>query len=260
MPFTLKPEYLQTIHYYFFALGMFSLVSAATFSDLSVYSYLFIGFYGTHSAVSWYVSWAMHRSMREVIVINSGRYALSHIVLTVWSAALAVLMWFLFDVNYEYLMFSLISVNFFALFLAGLWLALARMRLLQRFVSWQDRKQLDASREAVAEFRRKAKLYLVDDDMLLGYAWGSDRRIDGLFGDAARLNQAGDRKGFAGKVRELEIAICEMRMRELEEEIRVLGTPAGDEERQLLKHYQELSVTYRRRIVEYEKEFARFKA
>jgi len=89
----ISPRYLQIIHYYFFALGVVSFVAFVLFWGQGIFPYLFIAFYVAHSAISWYVSWFSHGRMREIYVMNTFRYAGSHIILTVLSGGMMVMFW-----------------------------------------------------------------------------------------------------------------------------------------------------------------------
>ena len=84
MKLYLKPEYFQTIHYYFFSLGVFSLTTALMFTEYSIYTFIFVGFYVAHSAISWYMSWFMHRKMKLVYIIQRSSYIVNHMVLCSW--------------------------------------------------------------------------------------------------------------------------------------------------------------------------------
>jgi len=249
-----KAEYLQIVHYYFFSLGIFSLTSAFLFWDYTIYSYLFVGFYILHSAISWYVSWVMYTRMQEVLIIKSRRYALSHIVLTLWTGGLAVVMWLLFEIEYESMMTSLLMINFFVIFLGGIWYIIGKFKVSEKYFEWQDRGKLDSARRAVMDFRETNKLKVVEDWIVDEYSWGSNESMDRLFIQAKRRRDEGDVRGFAEAARGIEMGLCDERLSDIDRKMSKMRKEEKPDEK-LLKTYQDIAIKYRKEISEYDKHF-----
>jgi hypothetical protein len=252
----LNPEYFQTIHYYFFCLGIFSLTSAFLFSSFGVLTYLFMVFYVANSAISWYISWFLHGRMQRIFYIKTWKYASVHVVLTLWSAGLAVMMWYLFADIYESFMSSIVMINFFVLFLGAMWYAISRFRFVEKFFEWQDREKMKDARGAVMSFRDSKGLKLVDDDTMNEYEFGKDDRLDHLFLIAKKEKSRGNQVEMADAVRDLEMGMTENRLDELlrkAEKLKKEQMSATDQ--QLLKTYETLIDGYRKKIVRYQQLF-----
>ncbi len=256
MGFYIGPEYFQTIHYYFFCLGIISFISVFLFWGYGIYSYIFLLFYIVHSAISWYVSWFMYARMRQILIINTMRYAASHVLLTIWSGGLALAFWYMYSAHYEAVLTSFLMINFFATFLGMIWYMLSKFRFMERIFEWQDRKELKKARDMMMAFREEKKVRLVDDELLNGYEWGSDSKIDRLFIQAKRQHEAGERL-FAETIREIEIALCDLRIRYLENKIEEFEKKVAlsGTDRRLLNTYRNLIRSYRKKIMDYNRLF-----
>ena len=251
----LRPEYFQTIHYYFFAIGIFTLTDAFLFSYSSMISYLLFGFYALDSVISWRISWTMQRRMKDLMVMQSRRYWSSHIILTVWSAGLAVALWLAFEADAEALLFSILMINFFLVFLGGIWYAFSRFRIAGRYFEWQEGKTIGSGKSALLSFRKKSRLRLVDDQVISGYRKGAIPSVDQLFSRMSGRQRGEDAAAIAGHFREIELKLCEARIRELERKLDSARKAGGREAPRAAATYAELIDSYRKRVPEYDKAF-----
>jgi hypothetical protein len=257
MGFYIAPEYFQTIHYYFFSLGIISFTSAVLFWGYGIYTYLFIIFYIVHSIISWYISWFMYLKMKEIFIINTLRYSLAHVFLTLWTGGLSVLFWYFFSTQYEAMLTSLLAINFFAVFLGVIWYLITRFKLTEKVFEWQESKDLRSARGSVIKFRKDEKIKLVEDNLMKKYHFGSNSNVDRLFLQAQRQQNVGDKGGFVKTIKNLETKMCESRINDLQAKIDTLEKMVikSETERQLLRTYQNLIRVYTKRMLDYDRVF-----
>ncbi len=254
MKLFLRPEHFQTVHYYFFSLGMFSLTIAFMFPLDSVFSFIFISFYTLHSAIAWYMSWFLHRRVKAIYIIQNARYIANHAVLTVISGGLAVAFYYVFSADFEAMMTSIITVNFFVVFLGFMWYAMGAMRVAEKFFEWQEERKLQIGRDMVLRFRKRRMIDLLDEEAIKGYKWGTDSSMDQAFMDVKVKSESG--ADFGDEVKRVELGLSELKISELERKIQNLETgDVSQSDMDLIKTYREAIKTQRRRMMEYEKRF-----
>ncbi len=259
MKLYIKPEHFQIVHYYFFSLGMFSLTIAFMFPLESVFSFMFMSFYAVHSAIAWYMSWFLHKRVKAIYIIQGASYIFHHVVLTVISGGIAIAFYYLFADSFEAMMTSILTINFFVIFLGFLWYFMGAMKIAERFVDWQEERKLQVGREMVMRFRKKRMIDLLDDETIKSYKWGSDNAIDQAFMDIKMKSEMGS--DFGDAVKDVEVRISELKIRELENKIMNIEkgevTPA---DANLVKSYRDAIKQQERRVMDYEKRFyKRFK-
>ncbi len=258
MALYIKPEYFQTIHYYFFSLGIFSLTTSFLFTSYNAYTYIFMGFYIVNSAISWYLSWFMHARMKAVFIIKTGRYAASHVFLTVFAGGTAVAMYWFFELQFESIITAFLMVNFFVIFMGFMWYVLGVTRIASRFLEWQERGRLDLGRDMVMRFREKKGLKLVDDETMRSYRWGTDAKVDSLFMQVKLKSGKGE--DFTELVRQLEMRISDLQVRELEQKIEKLGAgEPGKADKDMMDGYKSMVKSHEKSMLEYEKSLYRSK-
>ncbi len=256
----LAPEYFQTIHYYFFCLGIISFSSMFMFWSLGIYSYIFVAFYAAHSAIAWYVSLFLFSRVRNVFVVNTWRYVINHVVLIVFSVGVAAGMWYLsYAISYSFfeaVLTSLMEVNFFAIFMGMSWYILSKFRFVERLFDWIRSGDLRKARGIMLEFRKKNGLRLVDEDIVHRYSRGTSGKIDALFMQAKLQHDNKEMNQLPGTMRHIETALAEERIGELEKKIRDIesGTVSGTD-RQLVKTYQNLILSYTKKMTDYDEAF-----
>lgn len=257
MGFYIKPEHFQTIHYYFFSLGIFSFTTSLLFAAYNAYSYLLVALYVANSAMAWYMSWLMHSRMKTVFLIRMGSYVASHMLLTLVSGGASVLLYAFFQLDFEVFVTGFVMVNFFVIFLGLMWYAIGAMKIAERFFEWQDRGRLQTGREMVMRYRSKGGLKLVDDEAIRSYRWGTSAAIDQLFMQAKM--KAGKGEDFSEAVREIEMKLSGMRIQELEEKVENLKKAGDGSDEGLLKSYMGAIMSQERNVMDYEKELMKRK-
>ncbi len=253
MGFYIKPDYFETIHYYFFSLGIFSLTTSFLFTSYNAYTYIFMTFYIINSAISWYMSWFMHTRMKAVFVIRTGTYAATHVLLTVFSGGSAVFMYAYFQLEFESIVTSFIMINFFVVFLGFMWYILGALRISQKFFDWQEKGKLEIGMSMVMKCREKMGVKLVDDKTLRSYKWGTNPEIDQLFMDVKRKSEKGE--DFTAIVKRLEMKISEIDILELEAKMTKLGSSEKleDTDKRMMSSYEALIKSHEKNMLEYEK-------
>ncbi len=254
MKLLLKPEHFQTVHYYFFSLGMFSLTIAFMFPTYNFLSYIFMTFYVFHSAMAWYMSWFMHKRMEMVYVIRETRYIINHAILTVLSGGLAVAFYQIFQDYFEAMMTSILAVNFFVIFLGFIWYFMGLAKITGKFFEWQGGRKLRGGMEALKKFRNKNGIVLVSDKDLERYKFGTNSSIDKLFMDIKLKSEKGG--DFAGEAKEVEVRMSQLVINDLEKKIKELkNKKASTATLNLEKSYSESVEYQRKKLMEYEKAF-----
>ncbi|UCD02686.1 MAG: hypothetical protein JSV63_02755 [Candidatus Aenigmatarchaeota archaeon] len=254
MKIYIKPEYFQIIHYYFFSLGMFSLTIAFTVPLSDIYSYLFISFYIIHSAISWYISWFLYKRVSAIYIIHGTIYIFNHVVLTLLSGGSAVFFYYAFRIEFQAMMSSLITINFFIIFAGFIWYFLGLTKVIERFFEWQEGWKLREGRKAVMKFRKKQGLFLTSEDVVKTYKWGTDSTIDSALMSIKR--KAGEGIDFHEDVKALEIKLAKNRMSEMHERIVKLETgEMSESDRDLANSYLRAIKVLEKRIMDYEKRF-----
>lgn len=259
MKFYIRPEHFQTVHYYFFSLGMFTLTIAFMLPSYNIYSFIFMAFYITHSSISWYMSWFLHKKMKAFYIIQRTSYIAHHIILTLLSGGLAVTFYYIFEATFEAMVTSILAINFFVVFLGFIWYFMGVMKISEKFVEWQEGRKLQIGRDMVLRFRKKRMIDLLDDEAIKSYKWGTDNTIDQVFMDIKMKSEMGS--DFGDEVKEVEVGISELKIRELENKIGNIEkgevTPA---DMNLIKSYKEAIQQQQKRAMDYEKRFyVRFK-
>lgn len=254
MAIELKPAHFQTIHYYFFSLGVISLTSAFLMLSFDVISYIFIAFYIINSVISWQISVYLHTRSKDVFIIKTKKYIINHMVLIFWSAALSVFLWYLFHEVHGAVINSLISINFFIIFLTFFWYVIGKMGISKKYFSFKNKMALDSAKKIVENFNKKENIKLRGEDVIKSYEWGSSYKIDELFHKAKKIEKSGSHFEMMAVVRDIIIAIYEKRIFDLEEKIEEIGkVEINDAEKELMKSYQKLILDYRKELINFEK-------
>ena len=248
----IKPDYFQTIHYYFFSLGIFSLTTSFLFTSYNAYSYIFMAFYVVNSGVSWYMSWFMHTRMKAVFVIRTGSYAASHVILTLFSGGMAVGIYWLFEIQFEAIITAFIMINFFVLFMGLMWYILGTLKVTERFLDWQDKNKLEIGKDLVMKLRERKGVKLMDDDALRAYKFGTDPQIDRLFMEAKMKSENGE--DFLETARQIEMRMGELKIGELQGKVENISKgELSTAEKELLSSYRSLIKSHEKGMLEYEK-------
>jgi hypothetical protein len=173
---------LKFIHYFYFAMAIFGFVNAFFVGFESLFSLLFLAFYVLNSLVSWYMASVARKRMRRYVVIQSRRFLINHVILTVATVGLTLLIWvsgLVTDIN---LLRGLMTANYFTLFLAGLWYALSRTDLFKELFTVYDSYLFRKSRDFIIRIREKYRRHfgreIVSDKEIREYSYGTIREVD----------------------------------------------------------------------------------
>jgi len=247
-----SPYHLQMAHYYFFCMAVSSFTSAMLFYFEPLYSYIFLALYIIHSGISWHIAWFLNQRLEEIYIINSPRYALSHFILTVWSSVLSIMLWYIFRLEYNAVINSLFMINFFLIFFAMTWYLLSRLGAVKKLFEWYDTRKAKMLSDMVLRLREQTGKKLVRDEDITDYNYGSDQKIDRLLFNVKGLRHARDKEGLFLAIRDLELEIWRIKIKELEKRTEELGEGKEMSKRELVKVYSKLIDSYKKKRMEYE--------
>jgi hypothetical protein len=268
MGFYVPVSWLQAIHYYYFCIGIFSFASSIVFLSFPSYALLFIVSYALNSAVCWYLSWWVHKMVKQNLILNYRRYMLNHMILAVASVGVLALLVYMnfqgiFTASATQRQLSIrlvipefmdyvVGFNFFAFFSALMWSAALRLDVINKAFSTYNSMTLSRAKSLAAKLRKKMNTgTLVPADRFTSYKPGSSDRVDSILMDIWECRKS-PRKPDMMK---LELAICENLITEMSERVRAIGHSTGVNERDivLISNYQELMKRYSKDFYEYER-------
>ncbi len=183
----IRPERLQLLHYLYYSLSIFNFSSALVSAPAFAYFYYFLSFFLIHMALSWYVEYALRKTLSGFISISSASFATKHIAVTALSSLAAMLFWLSTPTNMTLVISfssprgpeffdSVVFLNYFTLSMSIFWLVLARTSLVS--------STLKLLHSGIIE---KAKLYFISEAKkrtllersdIESYRYGSDRLVD----------------------------------------------------------------------------------
>ncbi len=245
-------KYFQIIHYYYFCMGIFSFTAAIIFG-FPYYIY-FIMFYILHSAISWYVAYFMEKKMKKFVVIQSFGYIVSHVLLTVLTSGMTLVLWSYNIFIEKFLIDSIIFVNYYVFFLGLLWYAMVRFKIVGELFAYFDSLTLKRAKRLILNKRENLKLKkLITDIKIKSYEPGSEPEIDSILFSTWR-----ERKSkIVRNIYEFETKMCDKiieRFRERIERIRSEPVLRPTDEK-MIKSYEKFIQDYEKTALEYEKFF-----
>ena len=257
MRFYVSPQHVQTVHYYFFCLGMISLTAGIMHYFETAFSIIFLVFYAVHSAISWQTALFVHNRMKDIVFINSFRYAANHIVLTFVSVGSAIGLDFLMGEQYSSLIYALTLINFFVVFLAAIWFAIVRFDAVNRLFEWYDLKRFQKAKGILMQLRKEYGLELVSDSDIKSYRPGLNSGTDGIL---LRVMDASDGRGkeLPHLVKEFELELFRGRTEEMKAGMRKMVSAGITRSNEKLVSGQLLGIKHQeQKMMEYEKSFFR---
>lgn len=257
MGFYVRPEYFEVIHYYYFSIGIFSLMCAILFGFSAIYSFVFILLYVGQSSFGWYISWFMQKKMRQFVIPNSLSYAGVHVFFTFFVGGLTFGIWLLGALNEELLITIILYANYFIFFLAVVWYLTIKLGVVKALFDVYDSRIMENAKKLIIKTRETRKdvftKTIMSRESIKGYRTGSNPDIDEL------ILKAWKEKGsehLLKTVTEIEIALCNQLVVRLRKWIsdtsfKDVITPA---DRKGLTKYAQMVEEYARASMEYEKE------
>lgn len=251
---------LQIIHYYYFAMGIFSLTNAIFVGFESFFSLIFLGFYGANSAVAWYLAMVARKRMRTYVVVQSMGFAVRHVIVTLLAVLATSLIWVTDIIPDTGLLNSLLMVNYFVMFLAGMWYVIARTDLTKGAFQIYDNHVFRKSKKLIIRMRHAYHNFfgrqLVTEHELQDYSFGLIREADENF-----MNAWKNRKNLQYVLEcmgRIEIALARSSLARLNESIGDLKRePPSKYNEKLIAQSEKEADDEERSIIEYEKELYR---
>ncbi len=251
---------LKLIHYYYFAMGIFSVTNAFFVGFGSLFSILFMAFYGVNLVISMYIATVARRRMRDYIIIQSLGFFLKHVLITVATVGVTTLIWVSNVFQDVGLLSTMIFVNYLFLFLAGMWYILARTEFTHDLFQFYDTRIFRKSKKFMISIRRMNRTYydrqLVTERDIDTYKFGSIKVVDENILDAWKNKEQG--KFVMECMGRIELSIARFNLEDLQEKVSNLGLRTRDPLLiKELEKYEKRLKEKRKEIMLYEKEFFR---
>jgi len=256
MGFYVSPEYMETIHYYYFSIGVFSFMCAVIFSFSAVYSIAFTLLYIGLSAFAWYISWVMQKKMREFVIPNSLRFASEHVAFTFLVGGMTLGLWYFNALNEESLISSILYVNYFVFFMAVAWYLAMRFGFVKTVFDIYDSSIMERAKKLIIKTREDRKdiftRILISDNSIKNYKTGSNPEVDELL-----LNVWREKKTpkVLRRIAEIEITLCNSTVDRLKKWISETSSRSAisPRERESVTRYTQAIDEYAKALMEYEK-------
>ena len=251
---------LQFIHYYYFAMGIFSLSNAFFIGFGSPFSLIFLAFYGTNSAVAWYMSMVTRKRMKTYVVIQSLGFAIRHVIVTVVTVLATAMVWASGVIPDVGLLNTLLMVNYFVMFMAGMWYVITRTDLTRGLFQIYDDRIFRKSKKFIIKMRYAYHNFfgrqLITEHEIRDYKFGIIKEADENFVSAWK-----NRKKLQYVLEcmgRIEIALARYALSILKETIDDLRRePPSEQNIRLIKQSENEARDEEHDIMEYEKEFYR---
>jgi hypothetical protein len=174
----IKVEYLQYIHYLYFALGMFSLSNSILIGLGSASSVFLIAFYGIFMVISWTIAIGVRRMISNYFIVDSSASIARHVLLAVLSSCAAIAMWVYLD-QALILSLGIVSVNYFALFMVLIWYVFYKTKMAGKLLRSYNSRVLNKSKSLFITTRDKKDMAkLITDNDIRDYRYSSNGEVD----------------------------------------------------------------------------------
>lgn len=184
---------LKLIHYYYFAMGIFSFTNAIFAGIGTFLSYIFLVFYGIFLIISWYIAYVARKQLREYIIISSRSFFIKHIALTVGTVLLTSFIWIFGIIPEAEFLYMLMFANYLVFFMAGMWYILTRTDFVRSLFAFYDKRQFRKAKEFIIRTRKENFNYygreLITAIDINEYQYGFIVEVDEMM-ESARDNRA----------------------------------------------------------------------
>lgn len=245
-------KYFRLVHYYYFCIGIFTFVTAIMLGF--PYIIYLMALCIINSAISWYVSWFVHKSMKKFVVVSSRGYMLAHIVLTVIMSVMAMLFWFYQLSIGVFLIEWILYINFFSFFMGFIWYLMSRFKLVKQLFDYFSSLNFKRAKNLIISKREDLGLMkLMTDISIKTYEPGDDTEIDSILMAIWKEREADPRK----RIYHFEMKLCERTIERLRKRIREIESKGYVTaiDKRMVRSYEGFIRDYEKKAVEYEKIF-----
>jgi|GEM_PF-1275238 len=231
--------YLKILHYFFFSLAIFSLVSGVIFMEsftLESLNLLFLS--SIYSSVSVYIAFSIYRAYKKlaepIMVIRT--YVFPYVLFAFLTLVMTLSIIFIFPYMTE-LVYAFLFVNYYIIFFIAGGIIMSRFSVAKKTFEFYSNLGLIRAKRFASRYSR-----VVD---LKEYDVGTDTEADEL------LDNVWDHKDYPlPYVRALEIKVCEIKISNLGRSIQVLESRAerSPEENKLIGVFKAEKQNYIRKI------------
>jgi hypothetical protein len=249
---------LKLIHYFYFVIGIFGLTNAILLGVGSLFSLIFLGFYIANSGVSWYIAYVARRKMRDYLVVQSSSFFVNHTLLTLVTVALTIAVWVSGLITDLVLLNSLLLINFYVLFMAGMWYALTRTDFVSELFSVYDNFVFGRSKEFIIGIKRKNRGIfgsdLVTDKSIRDYKYGTIQEVD--YNLVTAWKNRKNKKFAIECMGRIQLTIASKAIDKIQEDLFALGgLPDRYENQKLIKQTKEEIKRRERDLMYFERNF-----
>ncbi len=250
MGFYIPTSWLQAVHYYYFCIGMFSFASSVMFGAYPEYAMIFVVSYVLNSGVCWYMSWWIHKKVRQQIILNYNKYMLYHLAAAM-AAVVPIMLLSSTGSGIPAIMDSVVWFNYFAFFTALIWSLGLRFDVINRLFSTYNSAVMGRAKAFAMKKRTELGTgTLVPAERFSSYKPGASDRTDSLFMDVWQNRKS---PGTKARLMRLELAMAEDHSREMENRLQSLGKSSNLAESDvfIISNYQKLIEKYNKESYHY---------
>lgn len=234
----LKPEYLKTIHYYYFFISVFSLFNAFILGIISLWDNIFfITLSLVNFCVSMYVTWISLKEMRKFLIIQYLKYIVYHFLIVLLASFCVLFLW-IFLSEEEILLFSwLLVLNligfviFFALSL------LNETERVTKIKSYYKKIQFDSAKKSVVRLAKKMDFDAVTIEMIKSLRYEEDKDFFNILLQIKTKKES----EATNELRELKTLLLERKIKDVEETVKKLKKkPMTSNNIESIKEYEKM--------------------
>lgn len=231
--------YLKILHYFFFALAVFTLTTGTMFFEsFTLESLNFFLLCAVYFVTSLYTAFLLYRSYTKlatpIIVVKT--YLLPYPILALWVFAMTLFLIYIFP-SLAGLVFSFLFVNYYIVFLLVLGVLIGRFGVARRLFEFYNTFNLKRAQVIASKYSRVIEVK--------GYEIGSDPKADEILDDIWK------HKDYPlAQVKKLEARLCEIEITKINKSIEILERwkERSNEEDKLLKRLKKEKLEYIKKI------------
>lgn len=270
MRFYIPVSWLQAIHYYYFAIGIFSFASAIVFLQFPEYAIFFIVSYILNTGMCFYLSWWVHKRVSKDVIFDYRKYIRNHLLIAVITVGLLAAMMYLnfarelsvidietrtrvtFNMIVPEFVDIIIGFNYFTFFMALTWSIALKFDFFSKVFSTYNRITLQRAKEYASLMRKKLGTgWLITSEKFKSYRIGQDNRIDAILMEVWNYRKSHTLKISMMK---LELAFCDYMIADMTRRVSVVSKRHLTEgERKLVENYQKTIDKYAKNSYVYRK-------
>ena len=234
----LKPEYLKTIHYYYFFISVFSLFNAFILGIISLWDNIFfITLSLVNFCVSMYVTWISLKEMRKFLIIQYLKYIAYHFLIVLLASFCVLFLW-IFLSEEEISLFSwALVINLIIFVIAFAFLILHKTEYSEKISYYYKKIQFNLAKRSVVRLAKRMGFNAVIIEMIKSLRYEEDKD----FFDILLQIKTKKESEAANELRELKTLVLERKIKEVEETVKKLKKkPMTSDNIESIKEYEKM--------------------